>query len=92
MGPSYDCSGLVTMAWAAAGVSIPSTSGSEYSALPHVPLDAAQPGDLIFWGSGGSSHVALYVGGGMIIDASSGSDSVVERSIWGSPIGAARVV
>ena len=90
MGPSYDCSGLVTMAWRAAGVSIPTTSGSEYRALPHIPLSALQPGDLIFYGPGGSSHVALYVGGGLIIDAS-GTHGVVQRAIWGSPIGAARV-
>jgi cell wall-associated NlpC family hydrolase len=93
MGPSYDCSGLVYKAWEAAGVHIPSTSGTMYRGLPHIPLAAAQPGDLIFWGAGGSSHVALYVGGGRIIDASSGSNAVVERPIWGDPEPfAARVV
>lgn len=91
MGPTYDCSGLTKSAWAAAGVSIPNVSGSQYAGLPHVPLDAIQPGDLIFYGAGGSSHVALYVGGGQVIDASSGSDAVIQRAIWGNPIGAARV-
>jgi len=91
-GPTYDCSGLTKSAWGAAGVGIPNNSSNQYSGLPHVPLDAVQPGDLIFWGPGGSSHVALYVGGGIIIDASSGSSAVTERSIWGNPIGAARVV
>lgn len=91
MGPSYDCSGLVFKAWEAAGVGIPSTSGSMYGALPHVPMDAIQPGDLIFWGAGGGSHVALYVGGGQIIDAGA-SSGVSQRGIWGSPVGAARVV
>ncbi|MEX0664486.1 MAG: NlpC/P60 family protein [Acidimicrobiia bacterium] len=92
MGPTYDCSGLTHMAWRAAGVIIPSTSGSQYAALPHVPLNAVQPGDLIFWGPNGSDHVALYTGGGMIIDASSSQGKVVERPIWGNPSGAARVV
>ena len=92
MGPTYDCSGLTTMAWRAAGVSIPTTSGSQYAALPHVPLNALQPGDLIFWGPGGSSHVGLYIGGGSIIDASSSQNAVAQRGIWGSPIGAARVL
>jgi cell wall-associated NlpC family hydrolase len=91
-GPTYDCSGLVMSAWGAAGVSIGGSSSSMYNSLPHVPLNAVQPGDLIFWGSGGSDHVALYVGGGQIIDASSGANAVVQRSIWGSPVGAARVV
>lgn len=92
MGPSYDCSGLTTMAWRAAGISIPSTSGSQYAGLPHVPMNALQPGDLIFWGPGGSDHVALYIGGGTIIDASSSAHAVTQRGIWGSPIGAARVL
>jgi len=91
MGPTFDCSGLVSWAWQQAGVNISGSSGSMYASLPHIPISAAQPGDLIFWGPGGSSHVALYVGGGMIIDASSSQNAVVERAIWGSPIGAARV-
>jgi len=92
-GPAnYDCSGLTSMAWQAAGVSIAGTSGSQYASLPHVPLNAVQPGDLIFWGAGGSSHVALYIGGGQIVDASSSQNQVSLRGIWGSPIGAARVL
>jgi cell wall-associated NlpC family hydrolase len=62
-----------------------------YASLPHVPMDALQPGDLIFWGSGGGSHAALYIGGGQIIDASSSQNAVTQRAIWGSPVGAARV-
>jgi cell wall-associated NlpC family hydrolase len=90
-GPTYDCSGLIISAWGAAGVSVSGSSGSMYASLPHVPLNAVQPGDLIFWGAGGGSHVALYIGGGTIIDASSSQDAVRERAIWGSPMGAARV-
>ncbi len=90
-GPTYDCSGLIISAWGAAGVSLSGSSGSMYASLPHVPMDAIQPGDLIFWGAGGSSHVALYIGGGTIIDASSSQNAVTQRGIWGSPIGAARV-
>jgi cell wall-associated NlpC family hydrolase len=90
-GPSYDCSGLTYSAWHAAGIEIPKVSGTQYAGLPHVPLNAIQPGDLLFWGPGGSQHVALYVGNGTIIDASSSQGKVVERGIWGNPIGAARV-
>jgi cell wall-associated NlpC family hydrolase len=92
MGPTYDCSGLVSSAWGAAGVSIGGSSGSMYASLPHIPMDAIQPGDLLFWGSGGGSHVALYIGGGQVIDASSSQNAVTQRAIWGSPVGAARVV
>ncbi len=64
---SYDCSGLVQAAWAAAGVSIPRTTYDQYSALPHVPMSAIRPGDLIYFD--GLGHVAMYVGSNMIIDA-----------------------
>jgi cell wall-associated NlpC family hydrolase len=90
-GPTYDCSGLTKSAWGAAGVSIGNASGDQFRRWPQIPIAAAQPGDLIFWGPGGGSHVALYVGGGMIIDASSSQGRVVERPIWGSPSGAVRV-
>jgi peptidoglycan DL-endopeptidase CwlO len=67
-GPSsYDCSGLVQAAWAAAGVSIPRTTGEQVVALPSIPRSALAPGDLIYFN--GATHVAMYVGNGMIIDA-----------------------
>ena len=69
-GPNtFDCSGLTMMAWAQAGVSMPHYSGAQYSMFPHVALSALQPGDLVFKGPGGATHVALYVGGGMQIAA-----------------------
>jgi peptidoglycan DL-endopeptidase CwlO len=64
---SYDCSGLVQAAWASAGVAIPRTTYEQWAALPHVPMSAIQPGDLIFFDAIG--HVAIYVGNNMIIDA-----------------------
>jgi peptidoglycan DL-endopeptidase CwlO len=63
----YDCSGLVQAAWAYAGVSIPRDTYEQWAALPHIPLSQLQPGDLIYFN--GESHVAMYVGGNMIIDA-----------------------
>lgn len=66
---TFDCSGLTMMAWAQAGVSMPHYSGAQYSMFPHIALSELQPGDLIFKGPGGSTHVSLYVGGGMQIAA-----------------------
>ena len=63
----YDCSGLAQAAWAAAGVQIPRDSYSQWAALPHVPLSSIEPGDLLIYN--GEGHVAIYVGGGYIIDA-----------------------
>ncbi len=79
-GPSsYDCSGLVQAAWAAAGVSIPRDTYSQWAALPHVPMSAIQPGDLIFFDAEG--HVGIYVGGNMIIDAPQPGLSVEKVSL-----------
>lgn len=90
---TYDCSGLVQAAWSSAGVSIPRTTYEQYAALPHVPMSAIQPGDLIFFD--GLGHVGIYVGNNTIIDApQSGED--VELISLSSPwyastlVGAAR--
>ena len=64
---AYDCSGLVQAAWAAAGVTIPRTTYDQWAALPHIATSAIQPGDLLIYD--GEGHVAMYVGGGYIIDA-----------------------
>ncbi len=87
---SFDCSGLTMMAWAAAGVSMGHYSGAQYASFPHVPLDELQPGDLVFWGPGGSEHVAMYVGGGLQIAATHTGDYVRIQPLGGNPIGASR--
>ena len=87
---AYDCSGLTMRAWGAAGVGMPHYSGAQYSSFPHVPLDAMQPGDLVFWGPGGSSHVGLYIGGGMMIQAPHTGDHVKVQAVYGGAIGASR--
>jgi peptidoglycan DL-endopeptidase CwlO len=72
----YDCSGLVMMAWAAGGISVPRTSWAQMDAYPAVPLHTAsgaftdrylEPGDIL--GFLGNGHVGLYIGGGYLIDA-----------------------
>lgn len=67
----FDCSGLMIYAFAPViGYSLPHYSGSQYNAGTHVPLSAARPGDMLFWGSPGRiHHVALYIGNGRMIEA-----------------------
>jgi cell wall-associated NlpC family hydrolase len=91
----FDCSGLTMWSWAQAGVSLPHNAAAQYAVLPHVALDQIQPGDLLFFYSP-ISHVALYLGGGMIIHATHpgpGGEVHIEAlgSIW-TPLltGAAR--
>jgi len=73
---SYDCSGLMYAAWQAAGITLPRTTTDEWAGLPHIPMSDLQPGDLILYN--GESHVAMYVGGGYIIDAPH-TGAVVEK-------------
>jgi peptidoglycan DL-endopeptidase CwlO len=63
----FDCSGLAQAAWASAGISIPRDTYEQWAALPHIDSSAIEPGDLLYYN--GESHVAMYVGGGKIIDA-----------------------
>jgi peptidoglycan DL-endopeptidase CwlO len=63
----FDCSGLVMSAWASAGITIPRDTYGQWAALPHIPVSQIVPGDLLYYN--GIGHVAMYVGGGMIIDA-----------------------
>jgi cell wall-associated NlpC family hydrolase len=65
----FDCSGLVQWAWGQAGVGLPRTSGAQFGATTQVPLADIEPGDLLFYGPDGSEHVAMYIGGGMMVEA-----------------------
>ncbi|GIG89769.1 C40 family peptidase [Plantactinospora endophytica] len=64
----YDCSGLTSAAWAAAGVRLPHNAARQYRAVTRISRAARQPGDLVFYYRD-LHHVALYVGGGKIIHA-----------------------
>lgn len=75
----FDCSGLVMKAWAAAGITIPRDTYEQWAALPHISASEIQPGDLLYYN--GIGHVAMYVGGGMIIDAPSAGQPVREISM-----------
>jgi cell wall-associated NlpC family hydrolase len=68
-GVGFDCSGLVQWAWRQAGVSLPRTSGAQFAATTPVSVADLEPGDLLFYGPDGSDHVAMYIGGGMMIEA-----------------------
>lgn len=68
-GPNaFDCSGLTSAAWRQAGVTLPRTSQGQASAGVKVSLSQIQPGDIVVFYSG-ASHVGIYVGNGMIVDA-----------------------
>ncbi|MFP4138460.1 MAG: C40 family peptidase [Halomonas sp.] len=67
---ALDCSGLVELAYRAAGIEVPRTADDQFRALPSV--DRARPGDLLFFdtsGGGKASHVGIYRGDGQMIHA-----------------------
>jgi cell wall-associated NlpC family hydrolase len=82
---SYDCSGLVQAAWAAAGVALPRTTYEQINAGMRIPISDLQPGDLVFYYSG-ASHVGMYVGGGEIIHAPHPGASVEYAPVGEMPI------
>ena len=64
----FDCSGLTSFAYAAAGVSLPHSSRSQSRMGVAVSRSELMAGDLVFFYSP-ISHVGIYIGGGRMIDA-----------------------
>lgn len=92
-GPStFDCSGLVMYALKKAfGIDYPHYSGSQYAVSQHIPKSKAKPGDLVFWGKGGSEHVGVYAGGNNFYSAQSPSQGIGMNTLdsvvgYGSPL------
>ncbi|WP_433551261.1 NlpC/P60 family protein [Micromonospora zamorensis] len=84
-GPNgYDCSGLTSAAWRAAGKSLPHNTRMQWSAVAHIGKGDLRPGDLVFYS--GLGHVALYVGDGQVIDAPSAGRNVLKRGMNMMPI------
>ncbi|MFJ6460614.1 NlpC/P60 family protein [Streptomyces sp. NPDC091387] len=65
---SFDCSGLTSQAWASAGRTIPRTSQEQWRQLRKVPVSALRPGDLVIYFPK-ATHVALYIGNGLVVQA-----------------------
>jgi cell wall-associated NlpC family hydrolase len=90
-GPSaYDCSGLTMAAWGSAGVGLPHSSSAQYGSGTHVSPSALQPGDLVFYYSP-ISHVGMYIGNGMIVNAENPSAGIKVTGLYSMPfVGAVR--
>ncbi|WP_418770518.1 NlpC/P60 family peptidoglycan endopeptidase RipB [Mycobacterium neumannii] len=72
----FDCSGFTQFSFAGVGVLIPKYSGDQYDTGRKVPTSQAKRGDLLFWGPGGSQHVAIYLGGGQMLESSGSAGKV----------------
>ncbi|MFF4914639.1 C40 family peptidase [Streptomyces tendae] len=82
---SYDCSGLTSVAWERAGTPIPRTSQEQWARLDHVPLDELRPGDLVVYFPE-ATHVALYLGDGMVVQAPRPGADVKVSPIAANPV------
>lgn len=91
---SFDCSKLTTWAWAQAGVSLTPYSAAQINQVRTISQNELQPGDLLFyynpsWGRVG--HVSMYIGGGMVVEASTPSTGVrIHPVYWSNFVKAGR--
>ena len=72
----FDCSGFTSYVFKQHGISLNRTAAGQYSNGVAVSRSNLQPGDLVMFGKSGINHVAIYIGGGQIIHASTPSTGV----------------
>ncbi|MGH9078090.1 MAG: C40 family peptidase [Acidimicrobiales bacterium] len=92
-GPSsFDCSGLVMVAWAAAGVQLPHLAQDQWAMTRGVGLAELLAGDLVFFGTPTDVyHVGIYIGGGQMVDApETGQNVRIDSIYWTSLLGGGR--
>lgn len=89
-----DCSGFVLSVYANYGVYLPHSSRAQAGCGTRISASEAQPGDLFFYGSGkGINHVAIYIGNGQIVHASSPSTGIkISNAYYRSPVCVVRVL
>lgn len=83
----FDCSGLTTAAYAAAGIQLPRTAHTQYHGTIRVSRAELQPGDLVFYGNPNTKihHVGIYIGNGQMIDAPTFGEPVGIRPVRRGP-------
>ena len=88
---AFDCSGLVVWAFAQEGIALPHYTGDLWNAGVHIPRADLEPGDLVFFFAD-ISHVGIYLGDGLMIDAPDFGEVVrVEPVYWAAYVGAVRI-
>ena len=90
-----DCSGFVMSVYANFGIGLNRTSRAQASNGYAVSMSELQPGDLVFYAANGRSisHVAIYIGGGRVVHASTPRTGIIVSSVYHqSPCCARRIV
>src|SRR3984957_18087497 len=87
----FDCSGLVVWAFAQEGISLPHYTGDLWNSGVHIPRADLEPRDLVFFFAD-ISHVGIYLGDGLMVDAPDFGEVVrVEPVYWSAYVGAVRI-
>lgn len=90
-GVGFDCSGLTMWAWGQAGINLPHSAAEQYADIAHVSFSDLQPGDLIFYASGGYIyHVIMYIGNGQAVQAEDYGTVVSITPVWPGAYAAGR--
>jgi cell wall-associated NlpC family hydrolase len=79
---SWDCTKLTSWAWAQVGVQLTPYSYTQAQEVRRISPDELQPGDLLFFFKNGAHHASMYIGGGMIVEASSPEVGVRVTDVW----------
>jgi peptidoglycan DL-endopeptidase CwlO len=88
----FDCSGLVMWAYEQVGIQLDHFTGDQWNEGEHISRSQLQPGDLVFFFAD-ISHVGLYVGNGMMLDAPTfGQDVQIQPVFWDAYVGAVRII
>ena len=87
----FDCSGLVMWAYQQEGITLDHYTGDQWNEGQHISRSQLEPGDLVFFYAD-ISHVGLYIGNGLMVDAPSfGQDVMVQQIDWSIFVGAVRI-
>lgn len=89
-----DCSGFVLSVFRNYGISVPHSSRAQANLGSAVSLSELKPGDLVFYGNGsGINHVAIYIGGGQVVHASSPQVGItISNMYYRTPVRARRII
>ncbi len=89
-----DCSGFVLSIYKKYGITLPHYSGAQANCGKTISLSDAKPGDLVFYGKGQTiSHVAIYIGNGQIIHASSPTTGIkISNVYYKTPLKTVRIL
>ncbi len=89
-----DCSGFVLSIFAKYGISLPHSSRAQANSGTRIKMSEAKPGDLVFYAKGGRiNHVAIYIGGGQVISASSPKTGIrIASAYYRTPVAVTRIL